>query len=416
MTPRAQTDAEIPAEAMQLIDEAHRRVCVLTNGMTVIAQRHEAAPLVASRVYVRGGSAFEAEYAGAGISHLLEHVVTGDAAGKRTEREIGELSEAIGGLINAYTCDDHICYHATSRREHLQTAVELLADWTARPALSDRVFDRELGIVQRELERDRDEPDTQLDELIHEVMYPRHPVRYPIIGHRESLMRLTARDLANYHARTHVPDNVVVVLVGDLDIERALPAVCRAFAGFERRAVDMNPLPRPLSITAPRRMVKNMDVASASMAIAWQTVREGHLDDVPLDLLCSVLTHGNNARLVKKLRWDLGLAFDVGGTHETMWHTAGTFEITAQLAPGCLEDLERALLKAIAELDKCPITDEELGRAVRQCTTPLEKQRQTAEGLAAQLGEDFLASGDVNYTDTYIARMARATAPDLARV
>ena len=164
------------------MDSAQRRVIVFSNGLTAILQRHSALPLAAVRVYVRGGSAMEGPWTGTGISHLLEHALTGDGTARRSEAELLALGDSVGGLVNAYTCCDHICHHALSGRENLATVVEMFADYVTSPLMSQTVFDRELGVVQRELERDRDDPETRLDEMLHEVMYRGHPMQYPVIG------------------------------------------------------------------------------------------------------------------------------------------------------------------------------------------------------------------------------------------
>lgn len=389
---------------------------VLANDLTVIARPHTAAPLAAVRIYVRTGSALEAEYAGSGISHLLEHVATGDAAGWRTEREILTLCDALGGLVNAYTSDDHICYHAVTARERFATAVGLLADWAVRPAMTEAVFRRERGVVLRELERDRDDPQTQLEELLAAAVYRGHPLQYPIIGHREAIERLTLKDLVGYHARTHVPGNIVVVVVGDVEPDFALAAVRSAFAGVARRPPAIASLPEPTPVQCPRQFVKTMEAASASMALAWQTVRETAEDDVALDILSSVLTEGDTARLVRSLRWDRSLVHELSGTHESMWHTIGTFDISAELEPQQIGAVERAITDEIERLQAGSIEQAELERARQQAILPLEQQRQTAEGLAAQLGEDFLATGSLDYTDAYISRVRRTTVDDLHRV
>ncbi len=403
-------------EAYRLVDEGDRRVSVLANGMTVVVQRHEVAPVAAVRVYVRGGSVFEGPYGGGGISHLLEHMVTGDAAAGSSEQALLELADSIGGLVNAYTACDHICYHANVSCEHLATVVKLLADWVVRPALSREVFARELGVVQRELERDRDDPETQLEELLHELVYRGHPLRHPVIGHPAGLGRLTHEDLVGHHGRVHSPENITVAIAGDVLLDESVGVVQAAFAGLERRPGAGIELPEPRRLIGPLRAIKRMAVESTSLLMAWPTVREVEADDVALDLLSSVLLDGDSARLVAELRWRRSLVYGISGTHDSSWHTRGTFQIAAQLDATKLDAVERAVLDVIERLEKEPITEAELATAKRLNVVAVRMQRQTAEGLATQLGEDFLASGDVNYSDVYVARIESATVDDLMRV
>ncbi len=403
-------------EVYRLKDEAHRRVVVFANGLTAVLHRHDAAPVVAVRVYVRGGSAFEGSWLGSGISHLFEHAITCDGTARHTERELVEISDAIGGLSNAYTSVDHICHHVTTARENLEQAVEVFADFLTQPLLSKAVFERELGVVQRELERDRDDPDVQLDELLHENIYSGHPLQHPVIGHRNRLLELTHEDILAYHRQVHAADNVVVVIAGDIDLDHAQTIVARAFDGLVRRGTVRLPLPDPAPIVAAATAVKHMDVESASAIMSWQTVRETHADEGPIDLLCSVLTEGAAARVSKALVWDSGLAFDLGGSHETTWHSPGTFQISFQCDAKVLERARDVVLQVLADLESRPITEVELRRALRQNENAILYQRETAEGLAAQLGEDFLAGADIDYTDGFLRNLRRVTSDDLMRV
>lgn len=402
-------------ETYRLADTAERRVSVFSNGLTAIIQHHDAAPSVAVRVYVKCGSVFEGAWAGTGISHLLEHVITCGGTERRSEEALLELGDHIGGLVNAYTTVDHICHHVTVAPEHWTTALEMFADYVLRPLLSQTVFDREMGVVQRELERDREDPETRLEEMLHELIYRGHPMQYPVIGHRTGLRALTSEDVQRYYHLTHVPTNVVVVIVGEVDLADAMDVVANTFDGWDGRRQPFPPPQIPTSPSAPLRAIKTMDVESASLTMSWITVPETHADDVYLDLLSSVLADGENARLIKILRWDQGLVFEISATHDSTWHTPGMFQVSAQCDPQNLDVVREAVLELIAALQREPITPSELNQAKQQNLTSVQYQRETGEGLATQLGEDFLATGNVNYSDAYMAAIQSATAEDLMR-
>ena len=74
--------------------------------------------------------------------------------------------------------------------------------------------------MQRELERDEDDPDTQLFYLTMETMYREHPVRFPIIGYKPIVQSLKKEDIVGYYHRMYVPDNILVCIVGDIDLDR----------------------------------------------------------------------------------------------------------------------------------------------------------------------------------------------------
>src|ERR1035437_6009121 len=112
------TNYQLPTPApvtvsQRLLDEPTRRVIKLSNGFTVILQQNKTAPVVAARIYVKVGSLTEQQYMGAGISHVVEHLVAGASSGKRKEEENTLLLQEIGNDSNAETTYDTTCYFIT---------------------------------------------------------------------------------------------------------------------------------------------------------------------------------------------------------------------------------------------------------------------------------------------------------------
>jgi|GEM_PF-3464012 len=390
-------------EAYRLADDSSRRISVFSNGLTGIALHHDAAPLVAVRVYVRAGSVFEGKYLGSGISHLLEHLVTCDGAGQRSEADMLRVADEMGGLMNAYTSVDHLCYYGTAPIEQVDDLMSVLADYAIRPHLSQAVFERELGVVQRELERDRDDPDVQLEEIAGELAYRGHPLAQPIIGHRSLLTALTHQDLIDWYRTTHGGENAIVVIAGAIDPTEALARIGKHMADLPRGALLDTRLPEPSPFFYQRRATKQMQVESISSTMQWRTVREGAPDDVALDVLSTILTDGDDARLTRALRWDTGLVFDIGGTHDSHWHTPGVFSISTQFDEAKTDEVVPAIEAQIKALSSKPVTDEEVARAIQKLKLSVLSYRQTAEGLASQVAEDLLALHDANYSQRYLS-------------
>lgn len=400
-------------ESYRVVDQPDRRVVRFANGLTAILARHEAAPTSAVRIYVRGGSVFEGRHTGTGLSHLFEHLITCDGAGPHSEEDMLRLADELGGLVNAYTTTDHICYHANVASERTRDALDMLAQYVVAPRMSRAVFERELGVVQRELERDRDDPETQLEELVQELLYDGHPHAAPVIGYRDRLVSLTHEDLIARHEQVHTGENVIVVIAGDIEIDATSASIAAIFASLKRGMRMDDHLDDPSKLVAPRRVTRAMDVESASITMAFPTVRERDVDDVPLDLLSSILLDSDDARLVKRLRWDEQLVFDIGGTHDSAGYALGSFQVSAQCDPENIDRVEAAVLEEFAGLLTRPVSVSELERAKRQTLTTILYHRETAEGYATQLAEDYLAAGDVAYCEAYLARVRSVTLDEI---
>ena len=104
----------------------------LDNGLTVIVQENHTAPVATVRCYVKNtGSAFEGRYLGAGLSHVLEHVVAGGTTVHRGEKEIEKIIASFGGVTNAYTTNDHTTFFIDCPASNAMTAIDLVADCDA---------------------------------------------------------------------------------------------------------------------------------------------------------------------------------------------------------------------------------------------------------------------------------------------
>ncbi len=399
-------------ETRRLVDRPDECVSVLSNGLTVILKVHRTAPVATVRMYCRTGSVFEQEYAGAGMSHLFEHLLHGGATATRSEEDSRRILDEIGGNTNAYTSYDVTCYYIDTGVEHLARAVDLLGDWITHPTFPREAFDREWGVVQRELERDEDDPDRQLLYMTMETMYLEHPARYPIIGHKPIVQSLRQEDIVGYYHRMYVPDNIVVCIVGDIELDAAMDMVRSRFAGFQRRRVPVVVLPDEPEMTTPRQAVRVMKVQAAMLALAWPSIPLTHPDLYALDLLSFILTEGDSARLARTIR-DAGLVFEIDSYSWTPAWGRGVFNVSARLAPEKVEAARDAILEQIRILQEEKVSPEELRQAQKQKAAEHVFASQTVGSVADMMARDFLSTGDAHFSAAYVEKIARVTAEEV---
>ena len=127
-------------------------LATLSNGLTVIVQENHVAPVATVRCFVKNtGSAYEGKNLGAGLSHVLEHVVAGGTTTQRTEKEIDKIIDTFGGATNAFTSTDMTVFFIDCPAKNTMTAIELVADSMQHVKFEPAEFDRELKVVRREL-------------------------------------------------------------------------------------------------------------------------------------------------------------------------------------------------------------------------------------------------------------------------
>lgn len=242
----------------RLLNEPTRHVIKLSNGVTVLLQQNKTAPVVACRIYVKAGSLTEQQYMGAGLSHVLEHLVAGASSKAVKEAESQQLLKVLGGDSNAYTTYDHTCYFITTTKDNWPIAMRLLADWVTGADFTQEQFDREYKVVQREIEMGEAEADRTFYKMTAANRYLVNPAKYPPIGYKPIFQKLTRQDARDYYHQMYVPDNMIVSIAGDIDLDAAEKQVEADFASAVRREIPVISLPRarrrrPAPPRRPRR-------------------------------------------------------------------------------------------------------------------------------------------------------------------
>ena len=393
-------------------------VAGLSNGMTVIVQPRRTAPVVSVKAYVRAGGLYEDEWLGCGLSHLLEHLVADDAvhasqggADYETEQAGPSRVDLIGAQANAYTSLDHTCYYVSAAAGKANECIDLVADWLARPQFTRADFEREHGVVQRELEKGRDEPSRQFWYTQARNVFGTHPGAVPVIGYPEPLARVTWDDVRAYHARMYAPQNMVFVVVGDVDVSAALERVRTAFAGFAAGRVPDLTLPEVEPFSGIRRVVREQKELEESIcAISFQTIPLLHEDLYALDVLAYVLAEGNASRLHQRLFREQKLVTSISSSSWTPAWGKGIFDIDYRCAPDKADAAEQAVLAELRKVVADGVTEAELVRAKRQKTADWVYSQQTAESIASTLASDYLSTRDVRFSKHYADRIQGVTA------
>jgi len=414
----AATEGRAPAPATLPPAAPAREIdTTLANGLRVIVRERHVGGMAAFRLYVGAGSLNEGPWTGSGISHLLEHLVSGGTTAHRSEEDIRKALEAVGAQTNAHTSKQFQCFHGQVRAEHIDRLIEIIADYVTAAAIPQKEFDREFQVVQREIERAWADPMSRLWYLADETVFVRHPARHPVLGHLDAFRRLTRDDLLAFYHRMFVPDNAVAVAVGDFDAEAVLATIRRALEGWPRRPFQPTVLPPRLPQTGPRQAEVALDVESVRSIMEFPTVRLTHPDLYPLDILAFILGEGRSSRLVADLRDRRGLVQSISvASYTPAGYDGGRFAVILECDPAKAEAARRAVLEHLERLRREPPAPDELARAKRQKITEHIYGLQTCEDLATDLGTSALLVGDPHFSDRYVRNIQRVTAEDVLRV
>ncbi|MEN6457524.1 MAG: pitrilysin family protein [Thermoguttaceae bacterium] len=389
----------------------------LSNGLTVIVQENHAAPVATVRCFVKNtGSAYEGKNLGAGLSHVLEHVVAGGTTKHRTEKEIQRIIGRFGGVTNASTSTDLTIYYIDCPAKNTMTAVELIADAMQHVAFAPAEFERELKVVRRELADGEVNRGRVLAMLLQQTVYATHPARCPVIGYLDVLKQTTNQAIIDFYRERYVPNNQVFVVVGDVDARQVMDKVAEQYQGTPRGRQTYVPFEKEPPQVAPREAVREMDGATYDLALVWPTVKLSSPDLYALDVAAYILGEGESSRLVERLRNQQRLVLYVGAASDTPHFVNGLFGVTAVCTPATWRKAVDAAVAEVYRLRDELVAHDELAKAKKQKAAEMVLARQTVQSAADGLGRNYIATADPLFDKTYVEGIQRVTAEQIRDV
>ena len=411
----ADTEQNLSKEYVVLQERADRLIVELPNRMIVVAQALPTAPVVTAQAWVKTGSIFEQEHEGAGLSHFLEHLLAGGSTSTRDEQASNAILGKIGAQTNAATGLDTVHYYVNTVSEHTDEAIDLVSDWMQNALITQKEYDRERTVIQREMDMRNSQPNTLLWKMTQLARYQVHPARDPIIGYLDDFLSISRDEIYDFYKRMYVPNNMVFVVVGDIDKHAVVDRVASAWSAVPPGQLPEVSLPVEPEITAPREMVGHANVQIPKLRLIWPGTKLGGGGDYELDVLAMVLGQGESSRLTRRVRDDQQLATSISAYNSSNAWTKGYFYVTAEPTDpeASLDTLKSAILKQVAQLRDHPVTQEELDRAKRKVLSSIVQNNQTAEGVASTLAWEVTSLADPDYLQHYAKAVQSITAEQL---
>src|SRR4029079_9351206 len=167
-------------------------------GLTAISQEDRSAPVASVQAWCATGSIDEDQHLGAGLSHILEHMLF---KGTKTQsaNQIAQSIQDVGGYINAYTSFDRTVFWIDVPKDGVGTAVKALSDAMMNSTLPPEEYNKEQEVIRREFAMGMDDPDRMASLLLFGTAYQRHPYRFPVIGELEIYNQLTQEQVMQYY-------------------------------------------------------------------------------------------------------------------------------------------------------------------------------------------------------------------------
>ncbi len=390
----------------------------LDNGLQVVVIPDRRAPVVTHMIWYKVGSADEPE-GQSGVAHFLEHLMF-----KGThDHPNGEFSKMVadrGGQENAFTSTDYTAYFQKVAKQHLPLMMKLEADRMENLVLSDEVVTPERDVVLEERRMRVDsEPGSRLQEALNSITFVNHPYGSPVIGWQSEIEALNKEAAIAFYDRFYTPNNAVVVIAGDVDVDAVRKLAQETYGKVARRAEPgerLRPAEPPLA--GERRIaVSDPRVRQESLSQIWivpsQTTGEGRTPEA-LDILSYILGEGPSSRLHKALVLDQEAALSAGAYYQGSALDNGRFGLYAVPRPGyTLKDMERLIAAELQKLLETGVTEEEVKRARNSMVASAIYAQDSQSGLARLFGGALTTGQTIENVQTWPSQVQAVTPEDV---
>jgi len=301
-----------------------------------------------------------------GISHLIEHMLF-KGTKTRSAKDIANELDNIGGQLNAFTSKEVTCFYAKILQEDIKIAIDILGDMILNSTFKSDTIKREKQVVLEEIAMYSDSPEDNVHEQLEENIWKNHPLSYPISGYKETVKKITKKQIIEYMDKYYRPDNMVISVVGNFDEEyliKCLQETFKSFKGQGSKFVNTKP-----QFHVCEKVTKK-EIEQTYLSIAFDAY--GYEDDRRFALLAAsnILGGGMSSKLFQHVREEKGLVYSIGSTIES-YKGCGIVEIYAGMNRENLDEVLKCIEFEISEIKNKGVTQEEVKKAKQQLKSGL---------------------------------------------
>ncbi len=374
----------------------------LDNGLHVILHQDKTAPLIVTSVLYHVGAKNE-EKGRTGFAHFFEHLLF-----EGTENiERGEWSKLVnsnGGRNNAYTNHDFTYYYEIFPSNNLELSLWMESERMLHPVINEIGVETQNEVVKEEKRLRYD--NSPYGKWIFEVrkrMFDKHPYSYLPIGEMEHLDAATLEEFIAFNKKYYVPNNAVLVIAGDFEIQAAKKMIADYFNEIPKGEAIVYEKIKETSITEPRTAEafdKNIQIPALFTAyrIPEKTSRESFV----FNMISSYLSDGNSSKLYRKLVDEKKMSLQVAAFNMSMEDYGLYVILSLPLGETELLAIRDEIDKEVEKIQAELISEKDYQKLLNKFESDFVDSNGSIEGIANSLAEYYAIHGDTNLINSEI--------------
>lgn len=388
----------------------------LDNGLHVILHEDHSTPIVAVSMMYHVGSKNE-DPQRTGFAHFFEHLLF-EGSENIDRGEFDKYIANAGGTNNANTSFDRTFYYELLPSNQLKLGLWLESERLLHAKVEQKGIETQREVVKEERRQRID--NRPYGSLLEEVMkraYSKHPYRWPVIGYMDHLNAAEEKDYKDFYNTFYVPENAVLSIAGDLDIEETKKWIDDYFAGIPKGG---NEIPRPEVVEPPLngevRDVVYDNIQLPAVIHAYRIPAQGTDDYYAVSMLSQLLSQGQSSRLHRQLVEEQQKALYVGTFPLPLEDPGVTMAFAITNMGTEPEDLEAAMDAEYEKVKNELISEKEFQKLRNQVENDFVSANTTVARRAENLANYHMYFGDANLINTEIERYMEVTREDIQDV
>jgi predicted Zn-dependent peptidase len=360
---------------------------VLENGIRILSEQIPYAHSVSIGIWVTSGSRHEPPELN-GITHFIEHLMF-KGTRKRTALDIAREIDAVGGVLNAFTGREYVCYYAKVLSTHLPLAIDLLSDIFLNSTFDPDEIEKERKVIFQEIDMLEDTPDDFIHDLFYQNFWKGHPLGRPIVGSEETVGRLSRDILLAHRGHTYHAENIIIAAAGNVDHE---DLVRQAGGFFESVATGGTAEHTALPVHTRGVHFMEKELEQLHLCIGTQSLPQNDSRRYEAYILNAVLGGSMSSRLFQEVREKRGLVYSIY-SYLASHSDSGSLVIYAGTGQEKMDDVVAIILQEMKRLKSEPLTLEELQSAKEQLKGNILLSLESSDNRMSRLAKNEVYFG-----------------------
>jgi len=412
MTPAMRKSPPAPLDPVSF-DISRPNLSKLDNGLRVIIFENERLPLVSFRLAFESGDINDPNDR-IGLTSALASMVT-EGTQAYTSLQLAEKIERLGASLGANASDDFTVVAGSCLSLYTSEVLQLLSEVVLRPTFPESELDLYRRNTVEHLKFQRSQPGFLAGEQAARLIYGDHPYS-TVSPNAADIEKLDRTTLAKFHSEAFIPNNAMLVVVGDVKRDEFLAELNGHFGEWQKGTAVQTKFPEP-----PTRSERSLTIvdrpgsAQSNIVITNLGVARTDHDYFPLIVMNQVLGAGASSRVFMNLREEKGYTYGAYTRLETK-KLSGEFEGTAEVRTAVTGDSLREFFYEFDRIRNERVGDIELADAKNFLTGVFPLRAETQEGLTNLIVNQHLYGLPDDYLQTYREKVDAVNADDVQRV